>query len=267
MTTFLQKRIINDFSKAAKTYDDNAALQRIVADNLFQDTQHIWKALPHDSLSLDIGCGTGYFHELLRKNKIYISLAQTDISYEMCKIADQYASPPEYGITHTCLADMHAMPFMGGAFQAIFSSMTMQWSLSLDEMLKEAKRILAPGGSFVFSIVADGSLFQLTKAFSGAGYKAPVHEFLTQEQLQTHIKKAGFKLHNIYSKSNTMFYKDMHILLKTIKAVGARYKGNSGAGLKGRGYLKQVEACYNKEFLCEEGLPLSWNIIYAICEN
>ena len=108
MTPSIRKKIIRDFSKAAKTYDNYAILQRMVADKLFDRATSICSI--KDSPILDIGAGTGYFHELLRKNKIYTPLVQMDISYEMCKTAAKYASPPEYGATYTCVADMANLP-------------------------------------------------------------------------------------------------------------------------------------------------------------
>lgn len=259
MSISLNSKIIRDFGKAAATYDNYAILQRNVADKLFGMLQ---EQIVVQNI-LDIGCGTGYFHELLRKNKIYAPLVQLDISPQMCNVAANYASPPEYGGTYTCAADMHNIPFSNEIFSAIFSSMTMQWAIDLNQVFKEAVRILEPEGNFAFSIVGSGSLMELSEAYKAAGKIAPIHNFYTQNEIEIYLKQVGFNNYKISNENITMNYKDIYSLLRSIKGVGASYKGNLAGGIKGKSYFTEIEKAYHELFSGDAGLQATWNIVYV----
>lgn len=257
MTTSFNSRVSHDFSKAAHTYDTHAALQRKVAENLF--------ALlgKPQGLTLDIGCGTGYFHELLRKNKIYEPLVQMDIAMAMCQLAASYGSPPEYGATHTCAADMHKLPFADGSFANIFSSMTIQWAEDMAQVFAEIRRTLTDDGKFALSIVAEGSLHELQTSFVQAGYAPPIHKFENEAFISQQLQKAGFSKYDISCETITLYYPDIFAIIAAIKGIGARYKGSREGGMKGKGYFIKIQEVYKQQFGNEKGLPLSWNIIYV----
>ena len=272
--TFKQK-IVRDFSRSAKKYDTYAILQRKVSERLFDLLNHLLylDGLKDDHKKhsqnqvcdiLEIGCGTGYFHELLRRNKISSSLLQVDISPEMCALAASYASPANYGATYTAICDMHELPFAGNTFATIFSSMTMQWSESLGKVFQEAGRVLGDNGKFVFSLVGSGSLYELREAFSRADVYPPVHTFASLDEVKEKLIQAGLAEIECYSETITMHYDNLHSLLRSIKNVGASYKLSECMGLRGKGYFTEVEAIYNKLFKLEKGLPLSWNILYFL---
>lgn len=256
MTLTLQEKISRDFGRVAHNYDNYALLQRQVAEKLFYE----FTIVP--GVMLDIGCGTGYFHELLRKNKIYLPLVQTDIASEMCQIASGYASPPEYGATHTCVADMHHLPFANETFSGIFSSMTMQWSHDPVKVFSEIARLLAPNGTFACSLVSQGSLAELYQAFVLAGYTPPIHEFYSQNELGAALKSAGLTIGKIHAEIITLHYDDVISLLRSIKNVGASYKGSRYSGLRGKNYFSEIEKHYRSNFAGENGMPVSWRVVH-----
>ena len=105
----LKQRIKFDFNKSASHYDIYAALQRQVAEKLFYLSKHNYN---DEQFVLDLGCGTGYFHEILRKNKIYCQIYQLDLAINMCQIAHSYKSEK----CHTICGDMEQLPFIDGWF-------------------------------------------------------------------------------------------------------------------------------------------------------
>lgn len=258
MNITLNEKIIRDFGRASKDYDNYAVLQRQVADRLFA----MVKSQFGDGVVLDIGCGTGYFHELLRKNKIYLPLVQMDISPRMCEVSASYASPPEYGGTYTCVSDMHFLPFKDNAFSVLFSSMTMQWATDVKQVFQEAARVLKPGGKFAFSIVGNGSLKELNEVFKTSGQVPPIHKFYSETEIIMQIANCGFNGYKVSSENITMYYDDIFGLLGAIKGVGASYKGVRGVGIKGKNYFLDIDALYKNTFFSEKGLLASWNIIY-----
>lgn len=254
----MKKAIIRDFDKAAKSYDEYAKLQRIVADKLFAMAD--FKA---EQLVLDAGCGTGYFHELLRKNKIYCPLIQADISFNMCKKADEYASPKEYGGTYTINADISNLPIADESLDAVFSSMTLQWVDDLLATFGEIRRTLKDGGKFIFSTVGDGSLIQLSKTFAALDSASHTNNFQTEQLIKSQLVAAGFADVTIKSETITEYFTDVSSILCSIKGVGASYKA-AGRKYLGKEYFIKAQEQYSKHYRSDKGLPLSWNIIYAV---
>jgi malonyl-CoA O-methyltransferase len=258
MTNF-KNAIQNSFNKAAANYDYHAKLQRVVADNLFAEIKN---ELNKNQIILDAGSGTGYFHELLRKNKIYCPLIQADIAFNMCKKSAEYASPPEYGGTYTINSDIESLPLSSEKIDIIFSSMTLQWT-KLENAFAEFFRILKPGGKVAFSIVGENSLAELSSVFNQLDDLPHINNFHSEPAINNALATAGFK--NIASKieTTTQHFDNVKELLNSIKGVGASYKTNGKQKFLGKNYFQKIEEIYRKKYADEKGLPLSWNIIYV----
>jgi malonyl-CoA O-methyltransferase len=258
-----KNKIIQGFNKAAANYDQYAKLQRQVAEGLFV---RIKPEITNDNLLLDAGSGTGYFHELLRKNKIYCPLIQADISFKMCERAAEYASPPEYGGTYTITADVENLPIADCQIDKVFSSLTLQWA-DFVEASNEIYRALKPTGTLAFSTIGAGSLEQLASAFAKMDNLPHINEnFLGGWQIKEQLVQAGFKDILIAEEIITHYYSDIKILLHSIKGVGAAYKGG-GRQYLGKNYFRELEEIYRAEFGGEQGepgLPLTWKIIYGV---
>jgi malonyl-CoA O-methyltransferase len=256
-----QKRAIRQsFDKAADSYDYHAKLQRIVADRLFS---FIKNDITNNDMVLDGGCGTGYFHELLRKNKIHCQLIQADISYNMCKKSAEYASPPEYGGTYTINADIESLPIVSDKIDKVFSSMTVQWT-KLDNSLSEIYRTLRSGGKLAFSTIGENSLSELAAAFSELDSASHINNFYSEDKVNEVIARSGFKSIAIHTQTVTQNFASVKDIMRSIKGVGANYKSNNGRKFLGKNYFQKLEAIYQEKFGNESGLPLSWNIIYAV---
>lgn len=258
---FSKQSVKRDFNRAAASYDEYAVIQRKVADRLFS-----YCDISKEDNVLDAGCGTGYFHEVLRKNKIYCPLVQADISFNMCKIAKEYSSPAEYGGAYVVNADIENMPFKEQAFNYIFSSLTLQWSNDLCDALKGFCSLLKNNGTVAVSITCEGALYQLRDVFSQMDGLSHINDFISHEKLCKDFSDAGFSQLEIFSEEITIFHKDIKSLLYSIKGVGASYK-NAEAKYLGRDYFIRLGEVYKEKYGTDEGLPLSWKIIYAIAKK
>lgn len=259
-----KKNIIRDFDRAAKNYDQYALVQRKASDKLFDEIKN---HIGDGKIILDAGCGTGYFHELLRKNRKYCELHQMDISPQMCKIAAEYAAPDEYGKTLTINADIENMPFEAECFDIIFSSFTLQWLGDNKKALSEISRCLKHNGKIALNILADGSLFQLRKSMENIGVVPSINEFITIDAFKNAAGDSGFKNINAYSEEIIIYHKTFKDLLHSIKGVGASYKEKRSSGYLGRDYFKKLEEYYIDKYATKEGLPLSWHVIYLMAEK
>jgi malonyl-CoA O-methyltransferase len=254
----MKKAIIRDFDKAAKSYDEHAKVQRIIADKLFAMGE-----FNAQQIVLDAGCGTGYFHELLRKNKIYCPLVQADISPNMCKIAAEYASSKEYGGTYTINEDIANLPIENNIIDVVFSSMTLQWTEDLTATFTELHRVLKKGGKIIFSTVGDGSLHELDKSFANIDDNTHINQnFQTEDTVRESLAAAGFNNISLTSENITENFSDVMAIMRSIKGVGANYKG--GGKYLGKQYFAMLEQEYKSNYGNQHGLPLSWNIIFGV---
>lgn len=260
MKPSFKQKIIRGFDRAAQTYDQYAVLQRKVCDRLFA-----LSAIRAEDVVLDGGCGTGYLHELLRKNKIYCPLVQLDMSEKMCRVAAGYSSPPEYGGTETVCGDMEKLPFTDGSFDFVFSSLTLQWAEDIAAALDEARRVLRNNGRLAFSITGEKTLYELKESFAAMDDIPHVNDnFMTEDNLRLILKKCGFKNIRLHSELIIEKHGGIDNLLRSIKGIGAGYKKGSGK-YPGRDYFARLEQLYIEKF--GDSLPLSWDIIYVTADK
>lgn len=92
--------------------------------------------LPADARVLDLGCGAGHsYHRLAPRETVGVDL-------------DPGALEGQDRETH--VADMRALPFADGAFGAVLSVQSLEHVPDGAAVLREVRRVLAPGGVAVF---------------------------------------------------------------------------------------------------------------------
>jgi len=262
MSAFTKRAVIRDFNRASSRYDEYASVQRMSANRLY--------AIAHSNLNnssqvLDIGAGTGYFHELLRKNKIYCPLIQLDIAENMCKKAEEYASSPPYGSTHTVCADMDFIPFVPESFDFAFSSLTLQWSHDISVSLDQIYQAINNKGVAAFNVLVEGSLYELSDTIENIFGRIRVNNFIESTSVLRKVEEAGFYIIKSELQDITTHHKDIKSLLYSIKGVGASYK--TGGGYPGRDYFAKLENIYKNKHGTQEGLPLSWKILHVVAKK
>jgi malonyl-CoA O-methyltransferase len=264
MKSLFKQKISRDFNKAASIYDEHAIIQRKAADYLFCQ---IKDDIKNDSLTLDAGCGTGYFHELLRKNKIYCPLLQTDIAYNMCRKSAEYASPIEYGGVYTFASDIEKLPLSPRSIDIVFSSLTVQWA-DLDMVLSQLHKSLKNKGKIAIATIGEGTLFELKQASLIGKKSLNINgDFKSEKEIKELFIKHGFK--NITTQVQTIKieHDNLKKLLTSIKGVGAIYKGKRNNQYLGKDYFKWLENNYREQFSLNTKLVASWNIIYVKADN
>lgn len=207
------KRVRADFSRAAHNYDAHAGLQRRAAQQLFT---LLLPYLALDAHLLDAGCGTGYFSHLLKEKKIGWTVASLDSAEGMCR----KAYPAICG-------DMTALPFKDETFDAVFSSLALQWVSSAQDALAESFRVTKKGGYAGFATLGPETLTELRTAMEQLQIPANVIPFSSAETIAQAAQNAGWRVAACKTSLEHETYPDAASLLRNLKGLGATYKGEA----------------------------------------
>jgi len=257
MTTAVidKRQVAASFSRAASTYDQVAELQRSVGNNLLA---RLPAMLQPEHLT-DIGCGTGYFTRALaeRFDKPVLGL---DIAEGMLRYAREHSAP---GMAWMA-ADAEALPLRSASQGLLFSSLALQWCPQLSLALREAYRVLRPGGCMAFNTLVEGTLAELRDAWQAVDGFVHVNRFMPLEQLQQMLANAGFAQWHCEVEPHVLHYGQLSELTHELKALGA-HNLNAGRpnGLTGRARLRALTAAYETQRQIQ-GLPATYQVAQVI---
>lgn len=248
----LDKRLIAEsFSRAASTYDQAAALQRKVGNNLLARLPTSFAPVN----IIDLGCGTGYFSRALA-SRFQHPVLGLDLAEGMLRHARQLG-PERAGWV---AADAEALPLRSESQDLIFSSLALQWCPQLAQALAEAWRVLRPGGCLAFNTLLEGSLHELRDAWRAVDDLVHVNRFMSFGELEALLGAAGYTGWRCEVEQHVLYYPQLGELTRELKALGA-HNVNPGrpTGLAGRARLRTLTTAYDR-FRVEQGLPASWQV-------
>jgi len=251
----MEKHLIRRaFDRAAQSYDQAADLQRQVCDALLDLLQPHPPSLAPGHL-LDAGCGTGYGADLLTRHYPGRPLVLLDFAPAMLARARTVASNAQ-----AVCADLEHLPLANSGTALYWSSLAVQWC-DLSRVLREAARVLAPGGQLAFSTLGPGTFAELAEAFSGIDSHRHVLPFSPPATCGEALLGAGFQELRVERRTFQVYYPDLRSLLRAIKDIGANQVGGTRrAGFLGKAAWQTVEARYESH-RSEEGLPATYDVV------
>ena len=183
----LDKQSIRKFSdRAAKSYDNAAILQEEVQNRLIERLAY----MRHQPRSIiDVGCGTGKALRGLQKAYPRARVLGVDIAQQMLVCAR-----PRFRLMskqRLVLADMERLPFCGGAFDLVFSSLALPWCNDLKATLAEFARVSAPGTLLLFSSFGPGTLRELAVSWQQIDDRPHVHRFVDMHDVGDAMMATG----------------------------------------------------------------------------
>jgi len=235
------------FSNATSSYDDHAVLQREIADRLLT---HLEFTKLEPVRIIDIGCGTGYFTRLLRRKYKKATIIAADLSEAMVKSTrtSHGRRMPWHGCHLHAVTDATSLPFKSGSFDLVCSNLAMQWVVNPEHMLKEMRRVLAPGGLMLFSTFGRRTLTELRQALAHieperAGHVLPFPDVTT---LGDALARLPVEMPVTDTDLFTLTYPDTISLIRELKGLGASASAIRGrkSGLYGRALIRQLEREY-----------------------
>jgi ubiquinone/menaquinone biosynthesis C-methylase UbiE len=147
---------------------------------------------------LDLACGHGHF--VRRAYKSGLNIFGIDISTSGIGIAQQYNMPPGCGYA---FADAMNLPFCNAAFDKIVSVCALEHFSNDGMAIKEANRVLKPGGRLVLSVDSLNYHGVTSRFRQKCKVKHFVNQFYTKEKLTQKLVRSGFKISKIKYIVNT----------------------------------------------------------------
>jgi malonyl-CoA O-methyltransferase len=207
----LNKKIISEnFSRAAKNYDQLASVQKQAAEKLCQLASPFLK---ENFKILDLGSGTGFIANNLNREK-NLQIFQTDLSLDMLK-----QNIHKYKI----ICDFENLPFKNISFDILISSFSLQWLTDFNKNFSEFFSLLKPNGIFAFCLPTKESLKELKTASKATDCEFNFNILPEVNYLKSALKNSGFEEKLFQQEIIKSEFPNGFEALKSIKDTGANY--------------------------------------------
>lgn len=250
------------FEKAAATYDEVAVLQHEIGDRVIERLSYI-KFQP--KRVLDVGAGTGFCTKLLSKQYPKADVHALDIAHNMLQHARQRMSLwDRLRKRHSYInADAENLPLADASVDMIFSNLAIQWCLDPEQMFKEFRRVLAPGGMLMFTTFGPDTLKELRESWSKVDSSTHVNEFIDMHDIGDLLLQTRFAEPIMDMEYLTVTYKDVFRLMRDLKMLGAHNVTHGRQRqLTGKSHLQQMIQHY-ESFRSDGVLPATYEVVYG----
>lgn len=247
-------KIAKSFSRSSRSYDNAARLQRFSGKQIMP-----WLPTKNNLRVLDLGCGTGFFTELLAEH--YEDVTGVDISPEMLNYASQ-AREKNFTLVR---ADAFNLPFADSSFDLVYSNLVLQWCKPLESAITEIMRVLKPGGNLVFTTLTDGTLCELKSAWQQVDNDQHVNDFLTEVEVDDALLVSHASIVESMQTDVCLDYENPLHLAHELKGLGANHVANKNKkGLGGKSSWKAMNFAYQRLFEREDGTYPATYSLYKI---
>lgn len=254
-----KRNIAYSFGRAAPTYEQNAVLQKTIAERLLSRL---------DLLTIkpkwvtDIGSGTGATSRKLADRYKSARVVQIDLSQKML-LQSKSKSRRIFSRQLYCCADAENLPVADSKMDLAFSSLTYQWCNDTDRAFSEVKRILRPNGLFLFATLGPDTLKELRASWAAVDDATHVNTFFDMHDIGDALIRAGLEGVVMDMEIITLNYADCTSLMRDIKIVGAHNVNISRPKtLTGKLKMQRLIAAY-EQYRRDNVLPATYEIVYG----
>jgi len=245
------------FDRAAADYDRYAVLQQEIGRRLLERMEFL-RGEPGSIL--DLGCGTGLASRAMRERFGAATVVGLDWSAGMLR---RFRERNGASAVPLC-ADMQALPLPPRSFDLVFSNLAVQWSTDPGALFAGVRRVLRPGGAWLFSTFGPDTLHELRNAWRGADEGPHVNRFADMHDIGDLLVAAGFAEPVMDVDVLTLEYRDVITLMRELKAIGAHNAASGrSAGLTGTGKFARVLEAYER-FRRGDVYPATYEVIYGL---
>ncbi len=238
-----EDRIIKSFSKYAKSYDRHAQLQKTMAERL---ASMLPEQLP-DCVT-ELGCGTGLFTRHLLAKPLR-QLILNDISSEMMSQLQENMTLPKN--TRLVIGNAEKVEFP--STDMIAANAVFQWFGEPVFSLNHLVKYLNSSGHLIFSTFGPGTLKEFRET---ACMESPATLF-SRIQWETMIQQAGLTLKETNTEFRKSFFPSTRALIRNLQQIGA-----APFPMFKSGGLRKLIRAYDENFSTEQGVYVSWELLY-----
>lgn len=243
------------FQNAASTYHAADMLYREIADRLLEHLD--WVRITPERI-LDLGAGTGYITQLLKKRYPYAQIIPIDFSTQMLQ---QFKNATFLSIC----ADAEKLPLKDVSIDLIISGLMLPWCENIVAVFRQMYRVLKPGGLLLFSTFGPDTLGELRASWAAVDDMPHVHLFFDLHDVGDALVQARFSDPVIQTEWLTFMYEDVKKLLGDLKKSGAtNILLERRTTLTGKKRFQKFLAEY-ETYREKEKLPATFEIIYGHC--
>lgn len=198
------KIIKSHFEKSMDKYDENAIVQKFLAEILAEETALIRKNYTN---ILELGCGTGLLTKQLKEKLLFKSYFANDLSEKSKKYLDKIL--PNY----TFISGNAQKISPHTTFDLIISNAMFQWFKNLDEVVLKYKTLLNKNGILAFTTFSDENFLEL-KTLTGISL-----EYKSEKELKKILEK-NYKILKLQSYKKVIEFNTPLELLYHLKNTG-----------------------------------------------
>lgn len=261
----IKQGIRRNFARRAGSYDRQACIQRLMAQGLLA---RLADDLPRSGRLLEIGCGTGYFTQLLKQSCNGAALVALDLDAALVTAARQRLGV-DAGVAWL-VADGETLS--QGRFNTIVANASFQWLTRPADSLAAYQRLLNPGGILAFSTLGPGTFRELAQSLGQAAAALNLAErpaiaaqdFLEEPAWSKLLAQAGFGQVRLAREWVTTAYPSVPVFLKSLQAMGAT---NPEPRPFSPRLLKALIQAYQDCYGADGAIPVSYEIIWAVARK
>lgn len=255
-----QHAVARAFGRAARSYDEHAAVQISVARSLLA-------MLPEDCAAeqaIDLGCGTAPMARQLCARLphchwlgVDVSQAMLDEAHQRGRLHDRY---------QPVCADATAMPLAQGTRDLVFSSFALQW-VDAAAASAEISRVLRTEGLLLMALPVVGTLRELKESWAQVDQQMHVNALLAAPEWLQQLEHHQLACVDAQVITITEHYSSLAAIGRMLKLTGAHHvSGRQAAGLLSPRRRRALEQAYEMK-RDDKGLPLTWQVLFVVARK
>lgn len=255
----IETEVRKSFNKAANTYEPYSNMQKVVGEKLIAKLGN--DTLQHSSLILDVGSGTGFISQLLRKDNKNNQIISVDIAYEMLR----RAKLTKWKIRNYYIcADAKDLPLPDRSVDLIVSNLMLHWHTDISAVIREWHRVLRPRGILLFSTLGPLTLYELRNSWNQVDQLTHINKFIEPEELEISLVTTKFENFFLEKEKLLFQYPALNCLFESLKKTGVHNMNtNRLNGLTGKKRFKLFLKAYEQYQQVNMQWPATYELIYG----
>ncbi|WP_291299645.1 malonyl-ACP O-methyltransferase BioC [Desulfosporosinus sp. BICA1-9] len=269
-------QVQKNFGQSAATYDDYAIVQKEMARILLAKIKSTGRCF---QTILEIGCGTGFFTELLAREYPKALITAIDIAPEMIDLAKEKLSGSAN--IRYLIADGEKLPVgsksLGDpSFDLIVSNVVFQWFTDYAKAFAQYYALLNTDGYLIFSTLGAGTFKELYVCLNNSSRANTQPELICREGhtkrepfienkcLQDYLIRTGFKFVGVEEVTKQEYFNSCREFLRALKKIGANnyLAGELVVQGMGSGIFFLIKS-YDAMFSNEQGVFATYQCLFG----